>query len=607
MSTPGGQRRDPYGPYRRRTPSGAAGNGGESGRDGQSGATQARQAYGRGTASPSTGRRPTPASSPQPSWQPDDAHTRAFDESDTHRATLPPQLNPRGPGGGGPGNGGRGGGGRGRRPAGSGRGRTVALGAFALISLLVLGTSGVGWALAKKANDSIGRVDGALSDGGAAKADSADQTFLVVGVDDRAGVPHALLSQYHALGDACDCTDTMMLVHISPRQHKAIQVPIPRDTIVTFPQYVDKHTGRTVQAGTSGKINAAFQRGGPALTVQVVQQMTDVHIDHFVEVNFLSFVDTINALGGINVCVNQPVNDKAYTHLVLTAGWHKMNGGEALEYVRLRHGAGDGSDLDRTKRQQSFMADMLRQATSSNVLLNPIKLNDVLGSALSALKTDKDLTPPDLVNLAMGMKGIAGGNITFAQIPIDSETAQVPGGGGEGVVWDPAGAKALFSALVADRDPNTPKPAASTPSSSAPATTGVTKAPGDVSVRVYNGTNVPGLGQRASNELAQRGFAIAAPPGNRDQGRTSTLIQYDPRYNESVKTVQAALPGAQTQQVAGLGRTIVVIVGSSYSGTSAVQVSGGAATGGGTTATATAPKIATNTAASISTCGPPPS
>lgn len=607
MSTPGGQRRDPYGPYRRRSASGSSGNNDESGRDGQSGATQARQAYGRGSASPSSSRRIAPEPATQSSWQPDGAPTRsAFDESDTHRAALPPQLNPRGPGGGGRGgNGGRGGGGRGR-PAGSGRGRTVALGAFALISLLVLGTSGVGWALAKKANDSIGRVDGALSDGGATKTDAADQTFLVVGVDDRSGVPHALLSQYHALGEACDCTDTMMLVHISPRQHKAIQVPIPRDTIVRFPQYVDKHTGRTVQAGTSGKINSAYQHGGPALTVQVVQQMTNVHIDHFVEVNFLSFVDTINALGGINVCVAQPIDDKAYTHLTLAAGWHKMNGGEALEYVRLRHGAGDGSDLDRTKRQQSFMADMLRQATSTNVLLNPIKLNDVLGSALRALKTDKDLTPPDLVNLAMAMKGIAGGNITFAQIPIDSETTQVPGGGGEGVVWDPAGAQALFSAMVADRDPNTPKPAASTPSGNA-ASNGVTKAPGDVSVRVYNGTTVPGLGSRASNELAQRGFAIAAPPGNREQGRTTTLIQYDPRYDESVKTVQAALPGAQIQQVTGLGRTIVVIVGSSYNGASAVQVSGGAAgAGGGTTATTT-PKIATHTATSISTCGPAPS
>ncbi len=130
---------------------------------------------------------------------------------------------------------------------------------------------------------------------------------------------------------------------------------------------MDPATGRQRPAHPV-KLNAAYAEGGPNLTVRTVESMTHLKIDHYLEVDFTSFMRTVDVLGGVQVCTTEPLKD-SYTGLDLPAGNHRLTGGQALQYVRSRHVDGAG-DLGRMKRQQRFLAALIERATSSRVLLN---------------------------------------------------------------------------------------------------------------------------------------------------------------------------------------------------------------------------------------------
>ncbi|AUG77569.1 hypothetical protein CFP65_2750 [Kitasatospora sp. MMS16-BH015] len=452
------------------------------------------------------------------------------------------------------------------------------------LSVAVLATSCGGWAVLNGVDTSIGRVDAFGS------ADSADRpeddgatTFLVVGTDEREGIPEDVLKNVlHAGGESCHCTDTMMLVQLSREGDRASVVSIPRDSYVTIPAHRDAATGRQVPVG-KGKINAAFGMGGAPLTVRTVEQATGLRIDHYLQVNFLGFVSTVDALGGVEVCTAKPLKDD-YSGLDLPAGTTRLDGAGALKYVRARHVDGS-SDLGRMRRQQKLVAQLLHRAVSSGTLLSPGKLGQVLDSVLRSVKADQELTSADLLALATRLKDLSTANADFTTVPLADVDYQVPGWGST-VRWDEAGAKALFDAVRAGRPlgARTGSGGAAAPAAAgagaaaepsaagaAPASAGAAAVPaGQIRVQVLNGAGVVGLGARVDGDLRRLGFATTGVPSNAGGGSAArTVIRYDPRWDESVKTLAAALPAAQLVRTPGLGPTMQVIAGSDYLGVTA--------------------------------------
>ena len=132
---------------------------------------------------------------------------------------------------------------------------------------------------------------------------------------------------------------------------------------------------------------SAFQIGGSACTIRTVEKLTDIRVDHHMVVDFHGFKDMVDAVDGVEVCLNEPIDDKA-AKLRLPAGRVTLDGEQALGYVRARKSLGDGSDTERMDRQQRFLGALVNKVQSNDVLLNPVKLYPVLDAATSSLTTD---------------------------------------------------------------------------------------------------------------------------------------------------------------------------------------------------------------------------
>ncbi|MFD7416604.1 LCP family protein [Kitasatospora purpeofusca] len=455
------------------------------------------------------------------------------------------------------------------------------------IAFSVLVTSCGGWAVLHGIG-SIDRVD-AFSNDRARPADDGSTTFLVVGTDERDGIPEKTLKTVlHAGGESCHCTDTMMIVQLSGDGSRAGVISIPRDSYVDIPAHRDPATRRTVPAG-KGKINAAFGMGGPQLTVATVEQNTGLRIDHYLQVDFAGFVSAVDAVGGVRVCTAKPLKDE-YSGLDLPAGTSTLDGAGALKYVRARHVDGS-SDLGRMHRQQKLVAQLLHQVTSGGVLLNPVRLARATDSLLASVKADKGLSADDLITLATRMKELTAGRADFVTVPLASVDHPVAGWGST-VLWDKERARALFDAVREGRplaaedggaggaqsaagaggaEPSA-GPAGSV-AGAAGAATGAgagagasSVAPELVHVQVFNAAGVAGLGARVDAELRRAGFATTGAPSNAPAGTPAgrTVVRYDPRWAESARTLAGAVPTAELTPVPGLGPTLQVYAGTDH-------------------------------------------
>jgi LCP family protein required for cell wall assembly len=451
--------------------------------------------------------------------------------------------------------------------------------AASVVSVGVLLTSGVAWAGVNRYGGEISHIaiDGLTPAGDTGASDP--MTILVVASDSRKGLTRKEADALH-LGTADygpPRTDTMMLVHISADADVVTVVSLPRDTLATIPAFTDDK-GKTHRAHQA-KLNAAFAEGGAALMVKTVQAMTGVKVNHYLEMNFNGFLQMVDAVDGVEVCLAKPLKDKK-SGLDLPAGRQTISGPQSLAYVRARY-IDPTADLGRMKRQQKFVASIVKKATSAGTILNPVKLNAFLSAVAGSITADSGLGTDQMLALADRLKGTNPGNVAFTTVPLDAPK-KLPGLG-DVLIWDPVASQQLFGAIRND----TPIVAPVKPSASAAPT--VTVAPGAVSVKVLNGTATAGLGTKAANDLAGVGFAIVGRAGNAPQQvGADTVVSYDPRYDQSAKTVAAAIPGSTLLAVKGLGRTISVTVGTSYAGVQKVTVSTGKTTGATSTQARTA-------------------
>lgn len=387
--------------------------------------------------------------------------------------------------------------------------------------------------------------------------DGAPINIVVMGSDTREGQGNGFGGSTH-LGS--QRSDTTMLVHISGNRDWATAVSIPRDTWVAQPDCV-KDDG-SISPGYSAKFNETFSRGGPACVIKTIEQITDIRVHHFVVVDFKGFKSIVNALGGVEICLTEAVNDKD-SKLNLPAGVSTVMGQDAIAFVRARYSLGDGSDISRIRRQQDFLASMVRKATSAGILLNPTKLYSVLSAITESLTTNPELGTIDgLTDMAVNLRDLRPSSVRFITAP-NQPYAPDP----NNVEFSPT-ADELWNALR--NDVQWPKPPTNGPDGKP-----LTVDPSDIKIGVLNGTTTKGLAANKASLFEELGYKVAMT-GNSDEtfGTKTAVFATAKRANEA-RTVAAALglDVVTTFKLAKKGDpSLVVVVGEDFKDPKSVRI-----------------------------------
>ncbi|MGP4023825.1 LCP family glycopolymer transferase [Actinomadura sp. 3N407] len=385
------------------------------------------------------------------------------------------------------GDGGDGGGGKGKRR--TRRRKVVRRTALGLVVVMLLGGAGAAWLY----RDLMGGIE--QKDVGDQLGDDRPEklnkslNILLLGSDSREGDN----AEYATAGMAGARSDTAILLHLSPNRDQAVGISFPRDSMVKIPECRKEKDGTV--PGRFGMLNTAFAFAGPTCTWKTLESLTGIHIDHFVQVDFSGFKRMVDALGGVEICVDKPVNDPR-AELYLKAGKQTVKGDKALGYVRARYSLGNGSDLERIERQQKFMAAVVEKATDS-VLSDPAKTYKFLKAATKSITTDDELDLSAMRKLADGLRGMSAGQVRFVTVPVE-RYAPDP----NRVQWNEEKAKPLFEAIRHDNDlpaePVKPVQAGQAPPS-----------PEKVNVTVVAAGGKDALVERVVKQLGRRGYKVA--------------------------------------------------------------------------------------------------
>jgi LCP family protein required for cell wall assembly len=216
-------------------------------------------------------------------------------------------------------------------------------------------------------------------------------------------------------------SDTTILFHLSADRKTAYGVSIPRDSLVDRPDCKTK-SGATIPGASDVMWNAAYSYGGQACTIQQFEQDTGIQIDNYVVVDFGSFKGMVDAVDGVEVCVPEDIDSSEYG-ITIPAGTRTLDGKEALAYVRVRHGVGDGSDIGRIKRQQAFIGALVAKVLSSGTLTRFDRLVRFLNAATKGLTTDI-ANIKDMAKIGLQFKNIGLKRIRFITVPFVYSTAQ---------------------------------------------------------------------------------------------------------------------------------------------------------------------------------------
>lgn len=386
--------------------------------------------------------------------------------------------------------------------------------AFLVVVLLIVA---LGVAAALNATANMERVEVASLASG-----SSPMQVLVVGSDSREGLTEEQRQELTTGSVGGERTDTIFLMTVSGG--KVAMLAFPRDLFVTRCD------------GSQGRINAAMQIGGPSCLVETVRDLSGIPITHFMQVNFLGFRDIVDAVGGVELCLDEPIKDD-FAGVDLPAGCQTLSGRQALGYVRVRK---IDSDLERIKRQQRFLKSLAQEIVSPSTVLNPPRLYQVSGAVGEALTADQGLGPIDLGRMGLGARGLATGASITETVPTTG--ASVGGAAVLQPIEDEA--ETLFQAF---RDGSILDRAAGGPS------------PSEITVDVLNGAGVSGLAGRTAEALEQAGFqvgevanapepveatAVRFPPGQRDRAEVlARTLPVDPQLEETseVSTVTLML------------------------------------------------------------------
>jgi LCP family protein required for cell wall assembly len=245
-----------------------------------------------------------------------------------------------------------------------------------------------------------------------------------------------------------------MIVHVAADRQWAEVMAIPRDSWVSIPAC--EMGNSQMSSAQTFKINEAFAIGnldgnntalGVACSIKTVEQDTGIYIDHFVVVNFTGLESMVSALGGVQECNTQAINDPL-SGLKLAAGHHLLTPAQALAYVRARYTLGDGSDLERIARQQAFMSSLIQRVKSK--LLNPLAIYRFLDAATKSLTIDTKLGGvTGLYDLASSLRNLPSSKVAFFTLPTYPRSEVVPSDTAN-VLWTQPEDNAIFQSFRND-------------------------------------------------------------------------------------------------------------------------------------------------------------
>jgi LCP family protein required for cell wall assembly len=419
--------------------------------------------------------------------------------------------------------------------------------------------------------------------------------ILIFGSDSRAGLtPHEQFV-LHVGHEGCGCSDTIMVVHISPGRHRVTVLNIPRDTMV--PMYgcppADGKPGEQENPTGTIQINQTLAAGGPSCLWKTVEHATGIHLDHFIQLEFTGVVKVINDLGGVSVCVPEDIDDPN-SGLHITAGRHHIDGLTFLEFWRARETVADGSDLKRIDRDDLLLAQVLRGVLHQGLLTSPTRLLPVVEDAAHAIyATDAGLTQGDILQIVSSFRGLTSNDVQFIEAP----TQPYPPAPAQVEFVQPADQQ-LFSAIAHDSKLPHRRRVPRRHRGPAPATV----AARDVQVEVLNGTTVPALAAATAAGLTARGFDVVGTPGNAGSSDyANSVIQYaGPADRPAAATLARQVSHVTLRRSAAVpAGTVRLILGSSFS---ALAPAAPAASG----AASASPSSAGASAASAAPVGPGP-
>jgi LCP family protein required for cell wall assembly len=451
--------------------------------------------------------------------------------------------------------------------------------AFTIViaALVFLGT-GVAWGLKSYIESNSQTVDALDLDSSAIKDSAAqlgDENFLLVGSDTRAGA-----TAEDGVGDANSVkgarSDTVMLAHIPKNRERVVVVSFPRDLEVTRPacegwnSTTGEYTGEQHPAEKQVKLNTAYMVGGPKCVTKLVQELSGLAVNHFVGIDFHGFKDMVQAVDGVEVCVERPLQDEELGLVVPEAGKNvKITGDQALNFVRARKVQGDPTaDYGRIIRQQRFLSSLLRKAMSTEVLLSPGKLTKFV-DAFSKATFGDNIGVDQLFTLGQSMQGVDAGRVTFITVPTvgyenDRHNEDL-------LVED---ANALFEAIRQDvplpgeapaeqQEQQTPEQQAGVLQQEQPA--GPVD-PKTIKLQVLNGGNeTGGIAANTADDLAEFGFDIVRS-GAAPENVNTTVIKYSKSREAQAQTVKAAVPGATLLEDPSMSGAIMLIIGPEFDG-----------------------------------------
>ena len=440
-------------------------------------------------------------------------------------------------------------------------------------------------------------------------------TLLLVGSDSRAAIASGGdNNQFGGSSVGGQRSDTIILVRVAPATRQLMMLSIPRDLWGAIPGH------------GSNRINSAFDTG-PDLLVKTIQQDLGIPINHYAEINFDTFRDISNAVGGVKFYFPTPARDAFSLLNIKAPGCYNLVGDQALAFVRSRHYQyyengywhTEGlSDLARIQRQQAFVKKMIKKAEGE--FTNPIALNNVIAGVTKNLTVDSSFSTSLMLDLARDFRTMNASGIPTVTVPT---YGFVTAGGADVLgLQQPAASQAIaaFNSFG-----NTPPPAPSKSSSptTAPASKtpkipmpAVTVAPSSVNIEVANGTGVGGQAGQMSQWLSGLGYFSRINNASPGYNHPTTEILYAPDSLTAAQQIGARLPGGavlvEDSALTPTPYNLEIITGSSYTssggaaGTSSGSSSGSQSGVGSTTTATTIPGSNSSVYELPGSSGPPP-
>ena len=291
----------------------------------------------------------------------------------------------------------------------------IGLGSVAAVSLVLAGFVGFNvWQLSRTLNSAAVEVydlDGSLYQAPTAEELQGPLNILLIGSDTRAN------QEANYGSSTANLADVIMLLHVNEARDNAVVMSFPRDLLIPIPDCIPEDN-RPSRYGDQMQINQTLDLAGPSCVLDAVQQLSGISIPHLGLIDFKGVIGMSEAIGGVEVCVANPINDP-YSQLTLDAGTHLLEGEQALAFLRTRYGVGDGSDLSRISNQQVFLTSLVRKVMDEDILTSPIRLYSLASAAAQNMRLSQSLTKLDtMVAMARELNDVELESISFLRLPV---------------------------------------------------------------------------------------------------------------------------------------------------------------------------------------------